>query len=117
MAGGTWRGHRLLLILKATSLWAFFIPVAILNGFLRGECLVPLLGQRLALSFSGISGAMLFFLYSYLALPCLGPVTPRHCRLIGLSWLAMTVLFEFLSGRLVAGKSWEALSQASISPL
>jgi len=73
---------------------------------------VPLLGQRLALPLSGISCSILFFLLTYITLPWLGPLKPRHYRLIGIAWLVMTVLFEFLFGRLVARKPWGELLQA-----
>jgi hypothetical protein len=99
-------------MLKTTTIWASFIPIAIANGAFREKCLVPFLGQRLALPLSGISGSILFILLTYFTLPWLGPLMPRHYRLIGLAWLAMTVLFEFLFGRLMAHKSWGELLQA-----
>jgi hypothetical protein len=98
--------------LKCAAIWASFIPIAILNGLLREKCLVPLLGHRLALPLSGISAAAIFFLLVFFSLPWLGPLKPYQYRLIGLAWLAMTVLFEFLFGRLVAHKSWVQLLQA-----
>lgn len=100
------------MILKASTIWAAFIPIAILNGALREKCLVPLLGQRLALPLSGISCSILFFLLTNSALPWLGPLKPCHYRLIGIAWLVMTVAFEFLFGRLVAQKPWGELLQA-----
>jgi len=100
------------MILKTTTIWAAFIPIAILNGLLREKCLVPLLGQRLALPLSGISCSILFFLLTYFTLPWLGPLKPGHYRLIGSAWLTMTVAFEFLFGRLVAHKPWGELLQA-----
>jgi hypothetical protein len=99
-------------VLKCAAVWASFIPIAILNGLLREKCLVPLLGHRLALPLSGISGAVLFFLLAFFSLPWLGQLKPHHYRLMGMAWLAMTVLFEFLFGRLVAHKSWGELLQA-----
>lgn len=100
------------MILKATAIWAAFITIAILNGLLREKCLVPLLGQRIALPLSGISCSILFFLLTYITLSWLGPLKPGHYRLIGIAWLVLTVLFEFLFGRLLAHKSWGELLQA-----
>jgi hypothetical protein len=97
---------------KVVAIWASFIPVAILNGTLRELCLAPLLGPRLALPLSGICGASLFFLLTFVTLPWLGPLKPRQYRLIGLGWLLMTLLFESLFGRLVAHKSWSELLQS-----
>jgi len=100
------------LFLKSTIVWTSFIPIAILNGLLRERCLSPLLGKRLALPLSGISAAALFFLLSWFTIPWLGPLKPYRYRQIGLAWLGATVLFEFLFGRLAAGKPWGELLQA-----
>ena len=98
--------------LAVISIWASFIPVAIANGLLREKALVPLLGQRAALPLSGISAGLLFFLLAYIAIPWLGALKPAGYGLIGLTWLLLTVVFEFLFGRFVAGKSWEDLLRA-----
>jgi hypothetical protein len=100
------------LLLKCIAIWASFIPIAITNGLLREKCLVPLLGQRIALPLSGISASILFFLLGYFTLPWLGPLKSRHYSLIGLFWLVMTVAFDFLFGRLVAHKPWSELLRA-----
>jgi len=100
------------MILKTITIWAAFIPIAILNGLLREKCLVPLLGQRLALPLSGISCTIFFFLLTYYTLPWLGQLRSGHYRLIGIAWLVMTVAFEFLFGRLVVHKPWGELLQA-----
>lgn len=99
-------------VFKIIAIWSAFIPIAILNGLFRDKVLVPLVGQRQALSCSGITCSILFFLLTYLTLSWLGPLTPSRCRLIGMFWLGMTVLFEFLFGRLVAHKPWSELLQA-----
>jgi len=100
------------MILKTTTIWAAFIPIAILNGAFREKVLVPLLGQRFALPLSGISCSILLFLLTYVTLPWLGPLKPDHYRLIGITWLLMTIAFEFLFGRLLAHKPWGELLQA-----
>lgn len=100
------------LSLKAVVIWACFIPVAILNGTFRELCLAPSIGQRLALPLSGISAALLFFLLTYFTLTWLGRLSSREYWSVGFSWLLMTVLFEFLFGRVVAHKSWSELLQS-----
>lgn len=96
-------------ILKSLAIWAAFISIAVLNGIGRETCFVPLLGPRLALPLSGITGALLFFLLTWFTLPRIGPLRPALCWWIGLAWLTLTILFECLFGRLVAGKSWTEL--------
>ncbi len=99
-------------LLKSAVIWASFIPIATMNGLLREKCLAPLLGYRLALPLSGISGAALFFLLTWFSLPWFGPLNPSRCWQIGLAWLGMTLLFEFLFSRLVTRKPWGELLQA-----
>lgn len=100
------------ILLKAFTIWVSFIPIAILNGLIREKALAPVIGHRFALPLSGISCALLFFLLTYLALPWLGALKAMQYRMIGFGWLVMTVLFEFLFGRLVAHKTWGELLQA-----
>jgi len=99
-------------MVKSAAIWLSFIPIAIINGLFREKCLVPLFGMGLALTLSGISCAIFFFLLTYTLLPWLGPLTLIHSLLIGISWLVMTVSFEFIFGRMVAHKSWKELWQA-----
>jgi hypothetical protein len=97
---------------KIAAIWAAFIPLAIINGLLREKCLVPLFGLRLALPLSGISCALLFFLFTYFSLPRFGQLKIQQYQLIGFAWLGMTILFEFLFGRIMAHKPWRELLQA-----
>jgi len=99
-------------LLKAGGIWTFFIFLAILNGIFRDKCLVPLLGQRLALPLSGISLSVLIFLVTFVFLPVFGTLEPVQYWLIGGGWLVMTVLFEFIFGLYVMGDSWEKLLDA-----
>lgn len=97
---------------KPVIIWLSFIPIAIANGLLREKCLVPLFGPPMAQSLSGISLGLLYFLLVYHTLPWFGALPPRQYWRIGLVWLIMTILFEFLFGRFVARKSWGELLQA-----
>lgn len=100
------------IMVKSAAIWFSFIPIAISNGLFREKCLVPLFGMNLTLTLSGISCAVFFFLLTYTLLPWLGPLTLLQSLLIGISWLVMTVLFEFIFGRMIAHKPWKELLQA-----
>lgn len=97
---------------RALLAWTLIMPLAILNGILREILISPLLGYRIALPLSGILLALLILGLTWTALPMLGPLAARRCRMIGTGWLALTVAFEFGFGRMVAGKSWSDLLQA-----
>jgi hypothetical protein len=97
---------------KALGIWALMALFAILNGILREKVLVPLFGQPQADPLSGISLSLLIFLLSWLSVPWLGTLASHEYWLVGGLWLVMTLLFEFVFGRLVAGKTWDELLRA-----
>jgi hypothetical protein len=97
---------------KALGIWSLMALLAVLNGILREKVLVPLLGQPLAELLSGISLSLLIFLLTWLSIPWLGTLASREYWLVGGLWLVMTLLFEFVFGRFVAGKTWDELLRA-----
>ena len=87
------------------------IPVAILNGSIREKLLIPLLGERIALPFSGISLCILIFLISFAFIPKLGQGTEKTYWIIGGLWGGLAFLFETVLG-LATGKTIEDLLSA-----
>lgn len=96
-------------LLRATLVWFLTAVMAIGNGLFRNEVLMPLLGQELALPASGITLAIIVLFVTYLAYPFLKADTAVARWLVGLQWVTMTLLFEFLFGHYVVGKSWAVL--------
>ena len=102
----------LTIIVKACGLWVLLVPLAIFNGAIREGVLAPMLGQRLALPLSGVSLSALIFLFALAVSPWLGASAAAHYVAAGVTWLLMTVLFEFLFGYYAMGKSWSQLLAA-----
>jgi hypothetical protein len=100
-----------MVILKSLLVWLAIIPCAILNGGLRENVLVPLMGMKRALPLSGILLCALIFLVTWFLLPLLGPQSGKTYILIGICWLGATVFFEYLMG-LLNGTSSETMLQA-----
>ena len=94
------------LILKACGVWLVIMICAIVNGMFRENIVAPKLGQNIALPLSGLSLAMLIFIITYFVVPVFGKNNSQTYFLIGAQWVMMTLLFEFLFGFYVAGKSW-----------
>jgi hypothetical protein len=99
------------LMLKAGSLWLLLAALAVVNGIFREKLLVPVLGPGLALPLSGITLSLLIFAVAYVAVPWFGVNPVTSFLLIGVQWVLMTLLFEFLFGHYVSGKSWQDLLQ------
>jgi hypothetical protein len=90
-------------------LWIPMIALGILNGALRELTYGRHVGELGAHQLSCLVGVLLFGVYAWLV-PGRRPLERDGQALaVGLAWVALTVAFEFLFGRLVAGHSWERL--------
>jgi hypothetical protein len=94
--------------LKALSIWAVILVLAIANGTLREAFLIPRLGNPAALVLSGLGLSALIMIVAYMALPWFGVREPMRLLAIGIGWLVLTLIFE-LSFGLWQGKSWGTL--------
>ena len=89
---------------KSILIWLLFIPLAILNGFLRDKWIAPAMGMEYAEPLSGILLCLLMFAVTCLFIPRLGKGTRKQFLRVGLVWMLLTVVFETILG-LVAGMS------------
>lgn len=99
------------LFLKTSMIWFVIVILAIVNAIFRETVLVSLLGQNIALPLSGILLSLIVFIVTYLSSPLFGKNNILIYFLMGLQWVVMTLLFEFLFGYYVIGKSWSSLLQ------
>ena len=85
------------------------VVLGILNGALRELTYGRVVGELAAHQLSCLSGVLLFGLYAWWV-PGRRPLARAGQALsVGLAWAGLTVGFEFLFGRFVAGHSWERL--------
>lgn len=99
-------------VVKILLAWCILMLVAVANGLLREKALAPLVGERRALPLSGIILSILIVGVTQALLPWLGPLSARGLWFLGVFWLLLTVIFEFVFGRLVAEQSWPQLLKA-----
>ncbi|MCB2217868.1 hypothetical protein [Desulfofustis glycolicus] len=97
--------------LKALGIWVVILVLAIANGVLRESLLTPAFGTPAALLLSGVLLSAIIIGVAYISLPWLHIGHPVHLWLVGLGWLALTLVFEFSFG-LWQGKSWPELLEA-----
>lgn len=98
--------------IRILLLWAAIIPLAVANGMLRDAVLVRQFGQCRARTVSGLTLSAIILAWTILTIPWIPLPGPMPYVGVGLLWLALTVAFEFLFGRLVAKKSWQELLRA-----
>ncbi|MCG8519188.1 MAG: hypothetical protein MI794_14460 [Pseudomonadales bacterium] len=98
----------LTVILKGLAIWLGILVLAMANGVLRETVLRPWLGAPGALILSGVLLSALILAVAYASLPWLQLRQTWQRLAVGLGWLVLTLMFEFLFG-LWQGKSWAEL--------
>lgn len=87
------------------------VIIAIVNGVVRQAWYGRYLGDLPAHQLSTLTALVLFGLYFWISFRFFPPTTAGQAWAIGFLWLGLTVAFEFLFGRYVAGHSWSRLFQ------
>ncbi len=90
-------------------MWFALLAAMMLNGIFRVLVLQRWLGEDLARQVACVSGIGILLVLIVPFASGVGDVGTRALFGIGALWLALTVAFEFLFGRHVAGASWESL--------
>jgi uncharacterized PurR-regulated membrane protein YhhQ (DUF165 family) len=98
--------------LKAAALWLVILVLAVLNGALRDQMIIPVIGSLGGLVASGTILSVCIFLVAFVAAPWYGPLASRQWLRVGLFWLLLTLVFEFSFGRFVQHKAWVELLDA-----
>lgn len=92
--------------------WLALMSLGIANGVLRESTYGRLMPELRAHQLSTVTLMLLSAVAVWLlAQSWRPPDTPGQAVLIGGSWLLLTLAFEFLFGRYVAGHSWQRLLQ------
>lgn len=97
------------MLTKYILLWFPMIVIAILNGALRQGIYVTFLDNLAAHQLSVVSGILFFAIYIWIITRKWKIKSSKESIQIGLIWLLMTIVFEFLFGHFVMGHSWEKL--------
>ena len=91
--------------------WFPMVIIGIVNGLFREKVLALKFNELKAHQLSTLTGLLLFALYIGIIMRIWRPETVAKAITIGIVWLAMTVVFEFIFGHYVAGHSWQRLLQ------
>lgn len=97
------------MLIKYAFFWVGAVILAIVNGTLREKVYGPRLSELAAHQLASVIAIVLFGLY-LLVLNLFWPLESAHQAVeIGVLWLLLTVIFEFVFGRYVMGHSWRRL--------
>ena len=93
---------------KALLIWLLIIIAESLHGTVRQWCIAPVLGDLLARQLGVLTGSLLIFGIAWCSISWIGARTFKEQLNIGLVWVALTVLFEGLLGKML-GYSWQRI--------
>ena len=91
--------------------WIPGIPIAIVNGLFRTSLYMQFLTELHAHQLSAVSFIVLFGIYVWFVLKWLKLSSAQEAFRLGLTWLVLTVSFEFLFGHIVVGNPWREILQ------
>jgi hypothetical protein len=94
---------------KYVLAWLPMVLIAISNGAIREGWYGKHVSELQAHQISTVTGVLLFGVYIWVLIRLWRPVSAGQALTIGLVWLGMTVVFEFLFGHYVAKRSWRDL--------
>ena len=98
------------IIVRIFLTWLLFTPLAILNGIARNSLYQPIIGELAAHQVSTVIGSLAFIALAYVMMHNqFAGMETKTLIAIGVTWVLMTITFEFLFGHYVAGHSWQKL--------
>ena len=100
--------RKFLIVLIGT--WLFFIILAIINALIRNIGYKPIIGDLRAHQLSTIIFMVIILVVTYLVLRFSNiQLTDKDALIMGLIWVILTIVFEFVAGHYIFGNSWEKL--------
>ena len=97
------------MVIKSVLVWMVLLTLAVLNGAFRETLLTPRFGAYASHVVSTLMLCILILLVTFASLAWIGPRDSAVAWRIGLTWLALTLAFEFLAGHYLFGSPWPTL--------
>jgi len=95
---------------RALGLWIVLMLAETLQGLWRVKVLAIWIGEAAAREVSVFTGSLVILLIMF---ACIGWISARSARtllLVGLTWVGLTVVYEFVLGRFVFHQSWTEIA-------
>jgi hypothetical protein len=96
-------------MLKYVLAWMPMVPIAIANAALRQLWYGKYVAELRAHQISTATALLFFSLYIWVVIRRWRPASAGQALIIGVLWLMLTIAFEVLFGRYVAGLPWSRL--------
>jgi len=90
--------------------WFLFMILAIINAGIRNGVYKPIVGDLTAHQISTLIFAIVIFVVTYLILRFSDlNLSDSQALFMGITWVILTIGFEFIAGHYAFGNSWEKL--------
>lgn len=89
--------------------WIPMVFIAIINGIIRESTYGKSFSELRAHQISTVTGILLFSLYIGILASSWGFASGGQALAVGLIWLVLTIVFEFIFGHYVTGDTWSQL--------
>lgn len=83
---------------RALAVWVIIMCVETIHGIARGLLLVPMTGDLAARQIGVVVGSLLIFVIALATVNWLRTTSLQQRLVIGITWVFLTVIFEFLLG-------------------
>jgi hypothetical protein len=97
-------------IARGVVVWVCIIIVEVLHGIARTTFLAPMVGDFRARQIAVLTGSVLVVLVATSLVGWLRPTSAREAACVGIVWLALTLTFEVMFGRIVMHASWSRIA-------
>ncbi len=96
--------------LRALAVWLSIVAAETLHGIARTLWLVPQVGDHAARQIGVLTGSLLIFLVTWLAIGWIGMRRTRTLLAAGALWAVLMLAFEIALGRTVFGFGWDRIA-------
>ncbi|HXX62238.1 MAG TPA: hypothetical protein VEO56_00465 [Bacteroidota bacterium] len=97
------------MIFRAVVVWIVVLVCAFLNGGLRVAFIIPSVGESAGHVISCFTLSLLILLATFLFIRWMHPENSAEAIRVGVLWLILTLMFEFLACHYLFGNSWEKI--------
>lgn len=97
------------MLIRALFAWLGLLVLAVGNGAWRESTLIPRFGPTAGHQLSTVALSALILGAGWPLTRWVAPTGDQEAWLVGGIWLGLTLVFEFLGGHFVFGRSWSEL--------
>lgn len=97
------------MVVRSVMVWFGLLALAIANGAARDAFLTPRVGSGAGHGISTVLLSAAILVVGWFSIPWIGPRSVQEAWLIGITWVLLTVAFEFLGGHFIFGRPWKLL--------